>query len=83
MQDILLQNQYSFYKTFDSVHDFFSVEVELFFSCDSSSISRNVGLSVGLSVGRSVGRLVSLSVGPQRVLWKWYAVVSVYDSHFI
>ena len=35
-----------------------------FFSCDSSSISRNVGLSVGRSVCRSVG----LSVGPQRVL---------------
>ena len=43
------------------------------FSCDSSSISRNVGLSVGRSVGRSVG----LSVGPQRVLWKCYAIVRV------
>ena len=31
MQDILLQNQYFFYKTFDRVHDFFSVEVELVF----------------------------------------------------
>ena len=32
-----------------------------FFSCDSSSISRNVGLSVCLSVGRSVGRSVPIS----------------------
>ena len=33
------------------------------FSCDSSSIGRNVGLSVGLSVGRSVGLSVGRSVG--------------------
>ena len=42
---------------------------EWFFSCDSSSISRNVCLSVC--------RSVCLSVCPQRVLWKCYAVFSV------
>ena len=35
--------------------------VQLFFSCNSSSIGHNVGLSVS----------------PQQVLWKCYAVVSV------
>ena len=39
------------------------------FSCDSSSISHNVGLSVCRSVGRSVCL--------QRVSWKCYAVDSV------
>ena len=31
MQDILLHNQYFFYKTFNRVHDVFSAEVELVF----------------------------------------------------
>ena len=35
----------------------------MIFSCDSSSIGRNVGLSVGRSVGRSVCRSVCRSVG--------------------
>ena len=36
----------------------FGLLVDRFFSCDSSSISHNVGRSVCLSVGRSVGRSV-------------------------
>ena len=55
---------------------------KFFFSCDSSSISRNVGRlvcrSVCLSVGLSVRRSVGPSVCQQRVLQKCFAVGSAY-----
>ena len=48
------------------------------FSCDSSSISHNVGLSVGWSVCLSVGLSVCRSVCQQRVLQKCYVLGIVY-----
>ena len=48
------------------------------FSCDSSSISHNVGRSVCPSVGLSVCLSVCRSVGPQRVLQQCYALNSVF-----
>ncbi len=44
------------------------------FSCDSSSISHNVGLSVGWSVCLSVGLSVCRSVSQQRVLQMCYVL---------